>query len=133
MPRKDGTIGIKEAKRALRAYLRGNILEQTYYQDRPYTLALITVSIPTREAQDHARTYNEIGFSKVCWPDVWSKQEGERVARERALSKLTKRIWNGVGFEGRSLIVRMLFGGNELTEQLKEHNEVTSFDFESIV
>lgn len=48
----------------------------------PWTYVAVRI-VPHKDVSPIAQGL--MGFSKVCWPDKWSEEEGERLAVERAV------------------------------------------------
>ena len=52
------------------------------FQQRPNTFAVA-----------RCFNYTGLGFSKVCYPDIWDKEKGNEIAMRKAVRELGNRIW----------------------------------------
>lgn len=80
----------------LRKKLAQRIYDEGWYsialwQKRPWTMAEITVEIPGDGWQE-GKSWRDIGFSKVNWPDEWDESYGQDMATKKAIASASRNI-----------------------------------------
>jgi hypothetical protein len=73
------------SRKALMEVLDDRAIVNHFFQKKPYTFMCVTSWYNEKE-------YTGYGFSKVCYPDVWSDEDGADIAKRRALYMIYHQI-----------------------------------------
>jgi hypothetical protein len=77
--------GLKMTRRRKEIQAELIIESNEVWQSRPNTAVKVT-------AHHKGKTYSQVGFSKVNWPDWWNAKRGVQIARGKALVKIARTI-----------------------------------------
>lgn len=75
----------KISKENVKDYVADRSVVDRIIQRRPYTCVILNFTFDGEE-------YTSAGFSKVCYPDKWSSEEGMSVAFEKAVDDIVEQL-----------------------------------------